>query len=88
MPPLSNDTVLSPPQARKKILTYRETKTAGKKYIAKNVRTSNSQPSLQIPQTPIQNLYEMFIAEHSITGKAENTHPPKGINLHRYFYMV
>jgi hypothetical protein len=37
MPPLSNDIIPSPPQVRKKTLTYKETKTTGNKYIAKNV---------------------------------------------------
>jgi hypothetical protein len=36
MPLLSNDTIASPPQARKKIPPHRETKTTGNKYIAKN----------------------------------------------------
>jgi hypothetical protein len=36
MPLLSNTTIASPPQTRKKILPHTETKMTGKKYIAKN----------------------------------------------------
>jgi hypothetical protein len=47
----------------------------------KRIRTSNSQPTLQIPQTPIQNRYEMLIDGPPNTAQAENTQPPK-IFLH------
>jgi len=43
----------------------------------KRIRTSNSQPTLQIPQTPIQNRYEMLTEEIPTTDQAENTQPPK-----------
>jgi hypothetical protein len=43
----------------------------------KRIRSSNSQPTLQIPQTPIQNRYEMLISEPPITAQEENTHPPQ-----------
>jgi len=35
----------------------------------KRIRTSNSQPTLQIPQTPIQNRYEMLTEEIPTTDQ-------------------
>jgi hypothetical protein len=43
----------------------------------KRKRTSHSQPTLQIPRTPIQNRYEMLTEESPTTAQAENPHAPK-----------
>jgi hypothetical protein len=43
----------------------------------KRKRISSSQRTLQIPQEPIQNRYEMLTDESPTTDHAENTQPPK-----------
>jgi len=43
----------------------------------KRKRISSSQPTLQIPQAPTQNLYEMLTEETPTTDQAENTQLPK-----------